>query len=134
MNRALQEELPLDEDALQVVRDGMCLATTVRNLGTAELVFRSAPYRLCGKTGTAETLGNPHAWFVAYYPRENPEIAFAGVMAHSREGSEVVAPMIRRIIDVYGGYRVEPYPDWWPEPYNPVKSQQQALAEYLADN
>ena len=131
---SLQEELPLDEDALQLVRDGMCLATTVRNLGTAELVFRSAPYRLCGKTGTAETLGNPHAWFVAYYPRENPEIAFAGVMAHSREGSEVVAPMIRRIIDVYGGYPVEPFPDWWPEPYNPLKSQQQALAEYLADN
>ena len=60
---------------LNIVRDGMCQVTTVRDLGTAELVFRGAPYQVCGKTGTAETLGNPHAWFVAYYPREAPEIA-----------------------------------------------------------
>ncbi|MCY3798282.1 MAG: penicillin-binding transpeptidase domain-containing protein [Chloroflexi bacterium] len=128
----LKAQLPLDENALEVVRDGMCMATTVRDLGTAEFVFRSAPYQLCGKTGTAETLGNPHSWFIAYYPRENPEIAIAGVMAHSREGSEVVAPMIRRIIDVYRRHAVEPFPDWWQAPYIPVKSQQQALTEHLA--
>ncbi len=128
----LKARLPLDAEALGVVRDGMCMVTTVRDLGTAEFVFRSAPYQLCGKTGTAETAGNPHAWFVAYYPRENPEIAFAGVMAQSREGSEVVAPMIRRIIDVYYRYPIEPFPDWWEEPYIPVKSQQQALAEHLS--
>lgn len=129
----LKASLPLDEAALNIVRDGMCQVTTVRDLGTAELVFRGAPYQVCGKTGTAETLGNPHAWFVAYYPREDPEIAFAGVMAHSREGSEVVAPMIRRILDVRYGHPVAPFPDWWQQPYVPVKSQQQALAEYLAE-
>lgn len=129
----LKAQLPLDAAALQVVRDGMCLATTDRNLGTAEPAFRGASYQLCGKTGTAETAGNPHAWFVAYYPREEPKIAFAGVMAQSREGSEVVAPMIRRILDVYYGRPVELFPDWWAEPYTPVRSQQQALAEYLAE-
>jgi len=129
----LREALPLAAEALQVARDGMCMVTTARDLGTAEFVFRSAPYALCGKTGTAETAGNPHAWFVAFSPRENPEIAFAGVMAHSREGSEVVAPMIRRILDVYDGRPVEPFPEWWSEPYIPVRSQQQALAEYLAE-
>lgn len=129
----LKARLSLDATALQVVRDGMCIATTSREIGTAELVFRGAPYTLCGKTGTAETAGNPHAWFVAYYPREEPEIAFAGVMAQSREGSEVVAPMIRRILDVYLRQEVEPFPEWWRDPYEPVKSQQQALAEYLAE-
>ena len=128
----LKAQLPLDENALNVVRDGMCMVTTVRDLGTAEFVFRSAPYQLCGKTGTAETLGNPHSWFIAYHLHENPEIAIAGVMAHSREGSEVVAPMIRRILDVYLGHAVEPFPEWWQDPYIPVKSQQQALAEHLA--
>ena len=54
-------------------------------------------------------------------------------MAHSREGSEVVAPMIRRILDVYFGYPVAPFPEWWEEAYVPVKSQQQALADYLAE-
>ena len=129
----LKAQLALDEEALRVVREGMCMATTVQDLGTAEYVFRGAPYQLCGKTGTAETAGNPHAWFVAYYPRENPQIAFAGVMAQSREGSEVVAPMIRRILDVYYRHPVEPFPEWWTEPYIPVKSQQQALAELLAE-
>ena len=129
----LKAQLPLDEEALRTARDGMCMVTTVPDLGTAEYVFRGAPYQLCGKTGTAETAGNPHAWFVAYYPRENPEIAFAGVMAQSREGSEVVAPMIRRILDVRYGHPIEPFPEWWTEPYIPVKSQQQALAELLAE-
>ena len=129
----LKAQLTLDAEALQIVRDGMCMVTSIRDLGTAEFVFRSAPYQLCGKTGTAETAGNPHAWFVAYYPREAPEIAFAGVMAQSREGSEVVAPMIRRILDVYTGNSSAPFPDWWAEPYTPLKSQQQALSEYLAE-
>ena len=129
----LKAQLPLDAEALQVVRDGMCMVTTARDLGTAEYVFRGAPYTLCGKTGTAETAGNPHAWFVAYYPREEPEIAFAGVMAQSREGSEVVAPMIRRILDVYLVHPVAPFPEWWREPYTPVRSQQEALAEFLAE-
>ena len=93
--------LDLDEAALDITREGMCKVTTVEDLGTAYFVFDDAPFSVCGKTGTAETAGNPHAWFVAYWPRENPQIAFAGVMAHSREGSEVVAPMIRRILDDY---------------------------------
>ena len=124
--------LDLDEDALAIVREGMCKVTTDEDLGTAWLVFNDAPYTVCGKTGTAETAGNPHAWFVAYYPRVNPEIAFAGVMAHSREGSEVVAPMIRRILDDYLGETQKAFPEWWQDPYIPVKTQQQALAELAA--
>ena len=131
-------QLELDPDALTIVRDGMCMVTTVDDLGTAEFVFANAEvparYSICGKTGTAETLGNPHAWFVAYWPRENPQIAFAGVMAHSREGSEVVAPMIRRILDDYLGEPRNPFPEWWQEPYIPLKSQQQALADLAAAN
>ena len=121
--------LDLDPEALDIARDGMCLVTTVRDLGTAERVFRGADYSVCGKTGTAETLGNPHAWFVAYWPAEEPEIAFAGVMTHSREGSEVVAPMIRRILDDYLGLTQKAFPEWWQEPYIPVKTQAQALQE-----
>ncbi len=130
----LAAQLELHADALDIIREGMCLATTDRDLGTAAGVFGDAPYTICGKTGTAETLGNPHSWFVAFAPREEPEIALAGVMAHSREGSEVVAPMIRRILDDYWGYSQKPYPEWWAEPYIPVKTQSQALAEYLEDS
>lgn len=130
----LAAQLELDADALDIIREGMCLVTIDRDLGTAAGVFGDAPYTICGKTGTAETLGNPHSWFVAFAPREEPEIALAGVMTHSREGSEVVAPMIRRILDDYWGHSQKPYPEWWGEPYIPVKTQSQALAEYLEDS
>ena len=111
----------------------MCQVTTVPDFGTAWWVFDGAPYTLCGKTGTAETAGQPNAWFVAYYPAEEPQIAFAGVMANSREGSEVVAPMIRRILDDYLGVRREPFPEFWREPFNPLPTQTEALAVYDAE-
>ena len=135
----VKAQLDIDPTALAIVRDGMCMATTVDNLGTAEFVFQNAEpvpsrYTICGKTGTAETLGNPHAWFVAYWPRENPQIAFAGVMAHSREGSEVVAPMIRRILDDYRGETRNAFPEWWQDSYIALKSQEQALADLAAEN
>ncbi len=123
-------QLALDEAALQIVREGMCDVTTVEDFGTASFVFRDAPYTVCGKTGTAETAGQPNAWFVAYYPADDPQIAFAGVMANSREGSEVVAPMIRRILDDYTGAYRFPFPEWWQRPFNPLPSQDQALAVY----
>ena len=126
-------ELELDEEAVAIVQNGMCQVTTVRDLGTASFVFDDASYTLCGKTGTAETAANPHAWFVAYWPREEPQIAFAGVMTHSREGSEVVAPMIRRTLDDYLGEPRKAFPEWWQEPYIPVKTQAQALADLAAE-
>ena len=126
----LLRDLALDENALEIVRQGMCDVTTVRDFGTAWWVFEGAAYGVCGKTGTAETAGNPNAWFVAYYPAEAPRIAFAGVMANSREGSEVVAPMIRRILDEVEGVRRAPFPAFWGEPYNPLPSQSEALANY----
>ena len=128
------DALELDAEAVAIVRDGMCKVTTVKDLGTAWFVFDDADYTICGKTGTAETAANPHAWFVAYWPPEEPEIAFAGVMAHSREGSEVVAPMIRRILDDYLDRPRKAFPEWWQEPYIAVKTQQQALAELAAEN
>lgn len=127
-------ELALDPEAVSIVRNGMCQVTTVRDLGTASFVFEDADYTLCGKTGTAETAANPHAWFVAYWPREEPRIAFAGVMTHSREGSEVVAPMIRRALDDFLGEPRKAFPDWWQEPYIPVKTQAQALADLAAES
>ena len=131
---AVINELELDAEAVAIVQNGMCQVTTVRDLGTASFVFEDADYTLCGKTGTAETAANPHAWFVAYWPREEPQIAFAGVMTHSREGSEVVAPLIRRTLDDYLGEPRQAFPEWWQEDYIPVKTQAQALADLAAEN
>ncbi len=125
----LLRDLELDADALDIVRQGMCAAVTTE-LGTARDAFKDRPYSqsLCGKTGTAQTALYPNAWFIAYHPADEPQIALAGVMANSREGSEVVAPIIRRILDNYLGYDPAPLPSWWRGPYTTLEIQAEAFA------
>jgi penicillin-binding protein 2 len=64
---------------------------------------------LAGKTGTAE-IGEPdefgiyshqHAWFTAYAPAENPEIAVAVVLEDGGEGSSYAVPIADRAIRAY---------------------------------
>jgi penicillin-binding protein 2 len=130
----LVRDLDFDPIALAGVRKGMCEVISDTTLGTASFVFESAPYTLCAKTGTAQTAGAPNAWFIAYYPAEDPQIAFAGVMGNSREGSEVVAPMIRRMLDNYLGVDVAPYPEWWTQSYVPLPIQTEDFVNSQAEN
>ncbi len=123
-------QMGLSEEVLALVRDGMCMVTTQRAtgrstgqpLGTAWFVFDQpapqgtgvAPYTVCGKTGTAQTGRiEPHGWFVAYAPRDNPEIAVVAMIEHGREGSETAAPIVRRVLDAYFSAPQAPYPRWW---------------------
>ncbi len=112
----------LSPEALAVVREGMCAVTTDTKLGTAWGVFERTPYWACGKTGTAQSgRREPHAWFVAYAPKEDPQIAVAVMAEFSREGSEVAAPIVRRILDVYFNAPEWSYPEWWNTgPYIPL--------------
>ncbi|MBC6937254.1 MAG: hypothetical protein DWB42_15640 [Chloroflexi bacterium] len=112
-----------DASIFQIVQDGMCGVTTNEDLGTAVATFRDVQgYTVCGKTGTAQSGRiEPHAWFVSYAPRENPQIAVVVMAEFSREGSEVAAPITRRILDAYFGQSGWLYPDWWNEsPYIPL--------------
>ncbi|PJF38471.1 MAG: hypothetical protein CUN54_10790, partial [Phototrophicales bacterium] len=43
----------------------------------------------------------PHAWFAAYAPRENPEIAIAVLVENSGDGSAVAAPITRAVLEYY---------------------------------
>ena len=111
----------LNAGVLDEVYEGMCGVTTVMDLGTAEPVFRNSPYTLCGKTGTAEAGPiAPNAWFIAYTPANDPQLAIMVMVDQSREGSEVAAPIVRRILDQYYNVFVEAYPDWWTTDYVPL--------------
>jgi hypothetical protein len=50
---------------------------------------------------------------VAYAPADAPEIAVVVVAEQSREGADVAAPIVRRIMDHYFDAPILPYPDWW---------------------
>ena len=119
-------ELKLNPQTIQVLKQGLCGVITNKEKGTAYWVFentyqyQSPSYSVCGKTGTSQAEYAPHAWFVAFAPADEPEIVVAVMIQHSREGSEVAAPIVRRILDYYFGDPLTPYPPLWTEPYVPL--------------
>lgn len=111
MNQAYEPEMTptnLRPEVIDMIREGMCAVTTA-SYGTAEFVFRDSPlqtFGVCGKTGTAEDPPRlPHAWFAAYAPRENPEVAIVVMVENSGQGSEVAAPITRDVLEAYYGFR-----------------------------
>lgn len=101
---------------LQAVHEGM-ESTIHGGRGTARIMARGAPYRMAGKTGTAQKVSrkgnvslNPHslpyhlrhqALFVGYAPAENPTIAVAVVVEHGGYGGSTAAPIARKIFDAW---------------------------------
>jgi penicillin-binding protein 2 len=85
--------------------------------GTARHIGIGCPYKIAGKTGTAQVYGlkqeekydaklideklRDHALFIAFAPADNPKIAVAVIVEHGGAGSSVAAPIARRILDSY---------------------------------
>jgi penicillin-binding protein 2 len=96
----------IKEEVWTVIREGLC-AVTSTNAGTAEYQFRLSPLQnigICGKTGTAQSTGAgspPHAWFAAYGPGDDPEVAVVVMVENAGEGSAVAAPLARDILEYY---------------------------------
>lgn len=89
----------LDGKNLQIVAAGMRAAC--QKGGTAWPFF-DASYTVGCKTGTAEKAqGNPHAWFTAFAPFEDPVLAITVIIEDGGEGSSVAAPAAREILDWY---------------------------------
>jgi penicillin-binding protein 2 len=97
-----------------IVLKGMIGATTY---GTAAITAgKGAPYAIAGKTGTAQVFTvsrserltdkvserlKDHSWFIAYAPAESPEIAVAVLVENGGFGSQVAAPIARRVLDAW---------------------------------
>jgi penicillin-binding protein 2 len=105
-----------DPQDWQAVLDGM--DRVVNGLrGTARRIAVDAPYRIGGKTGTAQVykLGKDkdyknrevpehlrdHALFIAFAPVEAPRIAIAVVVEHGGAGSKAAAPIARVTLDAW---------------------------------
>ncbi|MCA9883855.1 MAG: hypothetical protein KC708_12825 [Anaerolineae bacterium] len=102
--------LDVPQEAIDMVKKGLCEVTTNRSSGTAAHIFNSSydpspllSIGVCGKTGTAEDPANPgtHAWFIGYAPSPNPEIIVAVMVENAGEGSAVAAPLTKFIMEYY---------------------------------
>jgi len=87
--------------------------------GTARRIGKDSPYRIAGKTGTAQVFGlkqeekydaetlaeelRDHALFIAFAPVGDPKIAVAVIVEHGGGGGAVAAPIARKIMDSYLG-------------------------------
>jgi penicillin-binding protein 2 len=84
----------LDPKWVETARQGMRQTVTA---GSARL-FMSLPVSSAGKTGTAQyishNLVDTHAWYTAYAPSDNPEIAITVLVEQGGEGSTVAVPVV----------------------------------------
>ena len=85
--------------------------------GTGRRIGWNAPYKIAGKTGTAQvkSIGQTetydakttperlrdHALFIAFAPVETPKIAVAVVVENGGHGSSAAAPIARKLMDYY---------------------------------
>lgn len=111
------EALPItNSDYLNIVNQGMIAAVHEKG-GTAFRIGWNAPYKIAGKTGTAQVKSvaqgesydakslperyRDHALFIAYAPADNPRIAIAVIVENAGHGGSVAAPIARLILDGY---------------------------------
>ena len=106
--------LELKESTLKHLRSA--LAEVVNSASGTGGHAKSNLVAIAGKTGTAQVvemrgaivkseqlsyLIRDHAWFVAYAPADNPEIAVATLVEHGGHGGAAAAPLAKKVIEKY---------------------------------
>lgn len=99
----------IDENYFDIVIEGM---SKVVSAGTARLA-RIDSIEVCGKTGTAQNPhGENHSVFIAFAPRENPQIAIAVFVENSGYGGTWAAPISSLMIEKYLKGYISPRRNW----------------------
>ncbi|MEW5725183.1 MAG: penicillin-binding protein 2 [Thermodesulfobacteriota bacterium] len=108
-------DLRLKPDTVKMVQQA--LAGVVNELGGTGFRARMEDVIVAGKTGTAQVVTlkryrrlqdnerpyryRDHAWFVAFAPAENPQIALAVLIEHGGGGGAVAAPVAKKVLEAF---------------------------------
>jgi penicillin-binding protein 2 len=104
-------KLTANTENLEIIKKGL-FGVVNEHSGTG-WAAKSSLTTVCGKTGTAQVVGyrkgmsaqserfRDHAWFVAFAPDENPEIALAVLVEHGGHGGAAAAPIAKIAIEAY---------------------------------
>jgi penicillin-binding protein 2 len=103
-----------DKNHLHTVNDYLADAVHTEK-GTAYRIGWDAPYRIVGKTGTAQVKGigqtetydeesmperlRDHSLFIAFAPADRPRVAVAVIVENGGHGSSAAAPIARQVMD-----------------------------------
>ena len=107
--------IALQPEHLRIVREAL---VDVNISGTGRWAFQGAPYKVGGKTGTAQVVGikqnekydaariderlRDHSLFIAFAPAEpgvKPKVALAVLVENAGFGAAAAAPVARQVID-----------------------------------
>ncbi|MBW2258972.1 MAG: penicillin-binding protein 2 [Deltaproteobacteria bacterium] len=111
-------KLPVSQQRLHLIRKS--LYNAVNKPGGTAWGSRIPGIGMAGKTGTAQVVGMPedgeetsdenkilrfrdHAWFIAYAPAKDPQIAVVVLIEHGGHGSSGAAPLAKKIVEKYLG-------------------------------
>ncbi len=111
----VQARLNIAPDVLQTVRDAM--ADVVNSVGGTAHLARLDNVIVCGKTGTAQVVGDTRAgitagededkipekyrdngWFIAFAPKDHAQIAVACIIEHGGHGGSSAAPVVHDVM------------------------------------
>jgi penicillin-binding protein 2 len=104
------QHVPLDEDALRIVREGLWAVVNEPG-GTAYHSARVVGADMAGKTGTVQVIAQAartdakalpfkyrdHAWFTSFAPLENPRLVVVIFAEHGGSGSRSAAPIAQAL-------------------------------------
>ncbi len=97
------EDLGLTTKFTDIVKKGMVEACTTGGTGYTFFDFADKyGVQVACKTGTAQNVNkDPHSWFFAFAPLDNPEIFAVVLVEEGGEGSKVAGPIARTIFDYW---------------------------------
>lgn len=91
-------KIPVSSNNLKIVNQGLRGVISKKD-GTAHLL-ESLNLKIAGKTGTAQTAGKSHGWFVGFFPYNNPKYTMCVFLENGGSGSkavEVTYEMLKRL-------------------------------------
>lgn len=91
----------IDTSYFSVIIEGMARAVNESPGGTAPIA-RHNDFIICGKTGTAENPhGTDHSVFMAFAPKDDPQIAISVYVEYGKWGARYGAPIASLLIEKY---------------------------------
>ncbi len=95
----VKHETGIKTEYFEIAADGMY--DVVHEAGGTARRAMIPDIAVCGKTGTAENKGVDHSVFVAFAPKDNPQIAVAVYVENAGAGGVWAAPIASLVIEKY---------------------------------